>query len=142
MICLRGGLPRNSAVRITDSTDMTLAVDPRRITTTAHWGLGEIDGLLVPPGKASKLLTSHLIIGKLLKFEPAQEKWFSQTIHTCTYKPYWFTWVVYEAHFDCHDIQILGKSPIKWRQHPDMTFAVDWDVKHQFKQTKKQKTQP
>ena len=23
---------------------------------------------------------------------PAQEKWFSQTIHT--YKPYWFDWVV------------------------------------------------
>ena len=22
-----------------------------------------------------------------------------------------------------------------WRQHPDMTVAVDWDIKHQFKQT-------
>ena len=29
----------------------------------AHWGLGEIDGLLVPPGKASNLLTDQLIIG-------------------------------------------------------------------------------
>ena len=29
----------------------------------AHWGLGEIDGLLVPPGKASNLLTDHLITG-------------------------------------------------------------------------------
>ena len=28
---------------------------------------------------------------------------------------------------------MLGKSPIKWRQRPDMTIAVDWDVKHQFK---------
>ena len=36
---------------------------------------------------------------------------------------------------ECHDILMLGKSPIKWRQHPDMTIAVDWDVKHQFKQT-------
>ena len=59
---------------------------------TAHWGLGEIDGLLVPPGKASKLLTDHLITGKPFKSEPAQEKWFSQTIHT--YKPYWFALVV------------------------------------------------
>ena len=42
---------------------------------------------------------------------------------------------IYEAHFECHDTLILGKSPIKWRQRPDMTFAVDWDVKHQFKQT-------
>ena len=25
--------------------------------------LGEIDGLLVPPGKASKLLTDHLMTG-------------------------------------------------------------------------------
>ena len=30
---------------------------------------------------------------------------------------------------------MLSKSPIKWRQRPDMTIAVDWDVKHQFKQT-------
>ena len=28
---------------------------------------------------------------------------------------------------------MLGKSPIKWGQRPDMTIAVDWDVKHQFK---------
>ena len=33
---------------------------------------------------------------------------------------------------------MLDKSPIKWRQHPDMTIAVDWDVidldvRHQFK---------
>ena len=44
-----------------------------------------------------------------------QEKWFSQTIHT--YKPYLLSWVVilvYEAHFECHDILMLGKSPIKW----------------------------
>ena len=27
---------------------------------------------------------------------------------------------------------------MKWRQRPDMTLAVDWDVKHQFKQTNKQ----
>ena len=33
------------------------------------------------------------------------------------------------------DILILGKSPIKWRLSPDMTLAVDWDVKYQFKQT-------
>ena len=62
------------------------------IWAPTHWGLGETDGPLVPPGKASKLLTNHLITGKPLKSEPAQEKWFSQTIHT--YKPYWFAWVV------------------------------------------------
>ena len=68
--------------------------------------------------------------------EPAQEMWFSQTIHT--HKPYWlsFNGYIYEAHFECHDILMLGKSPIKWRQHPDMTIAVDWDIKHQIKQTK------
>ena len=42
---------------------------------------------------------------------------------------------IYEAHFECHVTLIMGKSPIKWRQRPDMTFAVDWDVKHQLKQT-------
>ena len=41
-----------------------------------------------------------------------------------------FTWVtVYlEACFGCHDIPMLGKSSIKWRQCPNMTIAVDWDV--------------
>ena len=43
--------------------------------------------------------------------------------------------VIFIALVGCHDILILGKSPIKWRQCPDMTLAVDWDVKHQFKQT-------
>ena len=28
---------------------------------SAHWGQAEIDGLFVPAGKASKLLTGHLI---------------------------------------------------------------------------------
>ena len=62
------------------------------IWVPAHWGLGEIDGLLVPPGKASNLLTDHLITGYMLMSEPAQEMWFSQTIRT--YKPYWLRWVV------------------------------------------------
>ena len=25
----------------------------------------------------------------------------------------------------CHDILMLGRSPMKWRQRPDMTIAVD-----------------
>ena len=49
-----------------------------------------------------------------------------------------FGWLFYEVHFESHDIPMLGKSPMKWRQRPDMTIAVDWDVKHQFKQTNKQ----
>ena len=82
-----------------------------RVWAPAHWGLGEIDGLLVPPGKASNPLTIHLITGQLLMSEPAQEKWFSQTVHT--YKPYWLSWtVINESHFECHDILMLGKSPI------------------------------
>ena len=36
--------------------------------------------------------------------------------------------------FICNDVLI--KRPIKWRQHPDMTMAVDWYVKHQFEETK------
>ena len=43
--------------------------------------------------------------------------------------------VIFKALVGCHDILLLGKSPIKWRKRPDMTLAVDWDVKHQFKQT-------
>ena len=71
--------------------------------------------------------------------EPAQEMCFSETIHT--YKPYWLCWVVYyEAHFECHDILMLDKSPIIWRrQRPEMSIAIDWDVKHQINQTNKLK---
>ena len=40
-------------------------------------GLGEIDGLLLPPGKAYELLTGHLITGKpLTRSENAEEMWF------------------------------------------------------------------
>ena len=57
----------------------------------------------------------------------------------CTNKPLWLGWmvVIFQALVGCHDILILGKSPIKWRQRPDMTLAVDWDVKHQLKQKNK-----
>ena len=44
--------------------------------------------------------------------------------------------VIFDALFGCHDILILGKIPTKCRQCPDMTIAVDWEVRHQSKQTK------
>ena len=43
---------------------------------------------------------------------------------------------MFQALVGCHDIFILGKSPIKWRQRPDMALAVDWDVKHHFQTNK------
>ena len=42
--------------------------------------------------------------------------------------------LVFKALVEYHDILVLGKSPIKWRQRPDMTIAVDWDVEPEFKQ--------
>ena len=41
---------------------MTVPCDCEINGGLAHWGIGEIDGLLVPQDKASKLLTDHLII--------------------------------------------------------------------------------
>ena len=61
-----------------------------------------MDWLLLPPDKAYTLLTDQLITA----FEPAQEKWLSQTIHT--YKPLWLSWmVIFEAQVGCHDILIF-----------------------------------
>ena len=40
--------------------------------------------------------------------------------------------VIFEAFCRCHDVLILDKCPIKWRQSPHMTIAIDWDVKHLF----------
>ena len=37
-----------------------------------------------------------------------------------------------------HVFLMCFKSPIEWRQRPDMTIAVEWDVKHRLKQTNKQ----
>ena len=94
-------------------------------------GPKEIDGLLVSPGKASLLLTDHLITGYPLRSELAQEKWFQVKPISLFGLVGW----IFQALVGCHDILILGKSPIKWRLRPDMTLAVDWDVKHLFKQT-------
>ena len=43
---------------------------------------------------------------------------------------YWFTAQVCA----CLGKMVSSKRPIKWRQRPDMTIAVDYDVKHLFKQ--------
>ena len=44
-------------------------------------------------------------------------------------------WLYFPAQFEFHDLLMLGKSIIKWRQHPDMGIAVHWDTKLQTKQT-------
>ena len=49
---------------------LTVILGPRQ-----NWPR-EIDGLLVPLGKAYRLLTDHLITGKPLRSEPPQKKWF------------------------------------------------------------------
>ena len=41
-------------------------------------------------------------------------------------------WLYLKHFFGCQDILILSKSPIKWRQRPDMNIAIDWDVRDQF----------
>ena len=92
-------------------------------------GPKEIDGLLVSPGKASLLLTDHLITGYPLRSELALEKWFQVKPSIPISLSGLVRWI-FQALVGCHDILSLGKSPIKWRKCPDMTLAVDWDVKH------------
>ena len=58
-------------------------------------------------------------------------------MHNLALLAFWM--VIFKVLVGCHDILIFGKSPIKWRQRPDMTLAVDWHVKYQFKQTNKAK---
>ena len=41
-------------------------------------------------------------------------------------------WLYFQAHFERHGVLILGKSPMKWRQRPDMTTAMDSDAKPQI----------
>ena len=98
------------------------------------------NGLIVPPGKASNLLNDHLITGLPLMSGSAQEKWFSQKHPYIQALLALLGGYIYEAYFECHVILILGKCLIKGRHRPDMTIAVDWDVKHHSKQTNEQTT--
>ena len=34
---------------------------------------------------------------------------------------------------------MLGRTPIKWRQHTDMVIAIDWDAESEMNQRNKQK---
>ena len=64
------------------------------------WPL-EMDGMLVPPGKAYSQLTDHLITRLPLKWsEAVQEKWFSQNINTCKLQ-FYLLLLYFEAHFAC-----------------------------------------
>ena len=60
-------------------------------------GLKEIDGLLVPPGKACTMLTSYLITGESLVSEPAQEMWF-QIEPSAHISPFGFVGWLYLKH--------------------------------------------
>ena len=87
--------------------------------------------LLVPPDKANYLLTILLLINCLevlslsRKFEPS----IPLTL---------VGWLYLLAHFRCYDMQVLGRSPIKWRPHSDMIIAADWGVQSN-KQVKEKK---
>ena len=87
-----------------------------------------MDGPHVPPGKSYTILTMWLLV----------KRWLSTKRSVKSNHPYslggLLGWL-YLKYFGCHDLLFLGKSHIKCRQCPDMTIAVDWDVKYQFKQT-------
>ena len=81
----------------------------------------------MPPGKDSTLLT---LVHRSCVSLP-RKSGSIQTIHS--YLSLILAQLggyIYEAHFECHYIIMLGKSPTKWKQRPDMTIAVDWDVNH------------
>ena len=94
----------------------------------------EIDiGYLCLQVKLNTLLTDRLITGQPRLSEPAEETF--QVKPSICISLLGLSWIViFQALVGCDDILILGKSPVKWRQHPNMTLAVDWDVKHQSRQ--------
>ena len=59
-------------------------------------GPKEIDGQLVPPGKAYMLLTDHLITALPLTSKLAQEKWFQvKSSKHLSLSGRWRAWVVF-----------------------------------------------
>ena len=89
---LNRGVENGSHVRVLSCLKLTtraLALSGRTMTETSFTGAPgpkEIDGLFVSPGKASLLLTDHLITGYPLGACPGKVV-SSQTLHT--YKPFW-----------------------------------------------------
>ena len=89
----------------------------------------------MPPDKASKLLTICLLVNSLCLSLPRKSGLVKSSIHI-NLVDLLGCFIFYEAYFECHGIIMLGKSPMKLGQRPDVAIAVNWDVKHQFKQTK------
>ena len=73
-----------------------------------------------------------MITGLPLRSEPTQEKWFQVNLSKHKSLCGLVGWL-YLKHF--LDVMTSLFSTIKWRQRPDMTLAVDWDVKHQYTET-------
>ena len=46
---------------------------------------------------------------------------------------------VHEVLVNCLVKLAHEKSPVRWNDYPNMTIAVNWDVKHQIKQKKNTK---
>ena len=82
------------------------------IWAPAHCGLGEIDELLVPPDKASKLLTVCLLVNSSCLSLPRESGLVKSSIHI-NLVDMLGCFIFYEAYFECHDIIMLGKSPMK-----------------------------
>ena len=95
----------------------------------AYWGLKKQMGCLCLQAKLLRYVTIHLISLSL-----PRKRGSSQTIHRYISLIGLIGWL-YMKHFGCHDVLILGTSPIKWRQRPDMIIAVDWGTKPQLEQT-------
>ena len=86
----------------------------------------------MPPGKTYKLLTDYFITAKPV---PPRKKWLKSN-HSYIRKAFlvYLDGYFFHANFGCHhDILMLSRSTIKWRQCPDVTIALDWDAKPQLK---------
>ena len=79
----------------------------------AYWGLKKLMGCFC---LQAKLLTGHLITGSPPRSEPALERFFQvkPSIRVHIISLFGLIWWLYLKHFfGCHDILMLGKSPIK-----------------------------
>ena len=95
-------------------------------------GPKEIDGLLVPSGKAYTLLTDHLITGYHPGLSlPRKGVPVKPSIHISLCGL--LRWLYFK-----HLLDVMTSSFwVSLIKLPGMTLAVGWDIKHQFKQTKK-----
>ena len=111
---------------------MCLSADPgvsSSIPTRSHTFM-DIDHEIIPTQSHTFMDIDHEIISTVILLPSAE----SRRVHVSYKKKY-----VHKVLINRFVKLAQEKSVVRWTDRPNMTIAVDWDIKHQTKQTNQYK---